>query len=74
MSENQTETDTALPDVMRYKTPPPTPSPLAGRGLKMYLIRAETPVYPRFPVNKSFMIRDLLMILNDKKRLADIIE
>ncbi|MFM6012914.1 MAG: hypothetical protein ACKPER_24005 [Dolichospermum sp.] len=31
---------------MRYKvTPPPTPSPLFERGLNMYLIRAETPVF-----------------------------
>ncbi|MFN6096084.1 MAG: hypothetical protein ACK468_00265, partial [Dolichospermum sp.] len=33
-----------LPNVMRYKNPTPNPSPQARRGLKMSLIRAETPV------------------------------
>lgn len=37
-------TPTALPNVMRYKNPTPKPSPQTIRGLKMYLIRAETAV------------------------------
>ena len=37
--------DTALPNVMRYKNPTPKPSPQVIRGLKMYLIRAETAVF-----------------------------
>jgi hypothetical protein len=38
-------TPTALPNVMRYKNPTPKPSPQTIRGLKMYLIRAETAVF-----------------------------
>ena len=41
---NQKADFTALPDVMMYKNP--TPTPQAMRGFKMYLIRGETAVWP----------------------------
>jgi hypothetical protein len=52
-------TPTALPNVMRYKNPTPKPSPQTIRGLKMYLIRAETAVFIHCSLKlKNFIPQD----------------